>query len=148
LIGSEVSTIPTSNKFLPISNLPDNELITSDTLQSFQISRSPKVSTAKKWRIVLIGDSHIKQSSSIIHNLLNDSYSVVGITKPNANLEAITSPLNFKAENYTRNDGVILCGGTTDVGGNETNNGLHHITHFVKRTKNTNVIILEVPPSF
>jgi hypothetical protein len=105
----------------------------------------PRVNMAKKWRIVLIGDSHIEQCSGIIHNSLNDSYSVIGVTKPTANLETITSTRNFRAENYTRNDDVTLCGGTKDIGRNETNNGLCHLTYFVKGTENNRVIIVEVP---
>jgi len=31
------------------------------------------------------------------------------------------------------------------VARNETNNGLRHITHFLSRTSNTNVLVLDVP---
>jgi len=45
---------------------------------------------------MLIGDSHIKRCSEKISNLLDDSYNVTGITKPNANLETLTSPIDVK----------------------------------------------------
>jgi hypothetical protein len=103
----------------------------------------------KKHRVVLTGDSHIKNSSENISNLLDDSYNMNGITKPNANLEAITSPTDFNVDGYKKNDVVILSGGTMDVARNETNNGIRYVTHFLNRTVNTTVIIiLDVPHHF
>jgi hypothetical protein len=62
--------------------------------------------------------------------------------------KAITSPTDFHVENYTKNDDLILSGGNVDVARNETNNHLRHLTHFLNRTFNTNVIILNVPHCF
>jgi len=92
-----------------------------------------------------IDDSHIKSCSEKISSLLDDSYNVTGITKPNANLEAITSPIDVNVDRYTKDDVLILSGGTMDVARNETNNGLRHLTPFLKRTSSTNVLILDVP---
>ena len=97
---------------------------------------------------MLIGDSHIKNSLEKISNLLDDSYKTTGITKPNANLEAITSPTNFNVDGYTKNDVLILSGGTVDVARNETNNGIRYVTHFLNRTVNSTAIILDVPHRF
>jgi len=69
--------------------------------------------------VVLIGDSHIKGCSEKVCNLLNDTFNVTGFTKPNATMEAITSPLYFKTQNYTMNV-VVLCGGSKDGGKNKT----------------------------
>jgi len=35
-----------------------------------------------------------------------------------------------------------------DVARNETNSGLKHVTHFLKRTSSTSVVILDVPHYF
>jgi hypothetical protein len=40
---------------------------------------------------------------------------MTGITKPNANLEAITSPTDFNMDDCTKNYVLILSGGTVDV---------------------------------
>jgi hypothetical protein len=37
---------------------------------------------------------------------------VTGITKPNADIEAVTSPLHLKIDNLTKKDLIIFCGGT------------------------------------
>jgi hypothetical protein len=70
------------------------------------------------------------------------------IPKPKANLEAINSPTDFNVDGYTKNDVLILSGGTVDVARNETNNGIRFVTHFLNRTVNTTVIILDVPHCF
>jgi hypothetical protein len=45
---------------------------------------------------------------------------VIGITKPNADIEAITSPLHLKTDNLTKKDLIIFYGGTKVIGRNET----------------------------
>jgi len=47
-------------------------------------------------------------------------------------------------DDYTNNDDLNLSGRTVDVTRNETNNHLKHLTHFLNRTFNTYVIILNV----
>jgi hypothetical protein len=65
------------------------------------------------------------------------------MTKPTANLEAITSPTDLNADGYTKNV-LIQSGGTMNVARNEMNSGLRRLTHFLKRTSSTNVIILDI----
>jgi hypothetical protein len=73
---------------------------------------------------------------------------VIGIAKPNANSETITSPIDFTVDGNTKDDVFILSGGTMDVARNETKNCVRHLTHFLKRSSSTNVIILDVPHRF
>jgi hypothetical protein len=40
---------------------------------------------------------------------------VIGITKTNADLEVITSPLHLITDNVTKKDLIILYGGTEDI---------------------------------
>jgi hypothetical protein len=101
----------------------------------------------KKRKVVSIGDSH-RGCSEKISTLLGDLYSVIGITKPNTNLKAIILPSNFQTEKYSMSDVIVICGGTMDVGRNETKTCLWHLTHFVKRTNNTHIFILDVPHHF
>ena len=99
----------------------------------------------KSHRVVLIGDSHIKRCSEKISNLLDDSLNVTGITKANANFEAITSPIDVNVDGYTKDDVLIPSGGTKNVATDETNNRLRHLTPSLKRTSSTSVLILDVP---
>ena len=95
-----------------------------------------------------LGDSHIRGCSEKLADLLGNSYSVIGITKPNANVSAIIDSINLKAENLTRKDVAVLCGGTRDVAKNEANIGLRHISQFANSTADTNVIVMCAPTCF
>jgi len=57
--------------------------------------------------------------SKKISNCLDDSFSVFGTTKPNADIETITSPIHLKTGNLTKEDLIIFLGGTKDISRNE-----------------------------
>jgi len=107
--------------------------------------KKTKAVAYKKHKIFMIGDSHIRGLSEKVRNSLNDTFSVIGVTKPNATIEAITSPLHLPIDNLTKSDLNIFYGGTKDISSNESSKGLRCITDFAQRTSNTNVIILGVP---
>ena len=102
-------------------------------------------SERRKHKILIIGDSHVRGLSERIMDHLDDSYSVFGISKPNANIAAITSQTNLKVENLTKDDIVIFLGGTNDISKKETKKGLQTLEDFIQRTVNTNLIILGAP---
>jgi hypothetical protein len=80
--------------------------------------KNPKNSVTKKQKVVLLGDSHIRDCAKKVSNLLGEAYSVLGIIKPNANLKAITLPSNLRIDKYSVSDVLVVCGGTLDVGRN------------------------------
>jgi hypothetical protein len=59
-----------------------------------------------------------------------------GITKPNADIETITSPIHLKAGNQTKEDLIIFLGGTKDISRNEAKKGLRSLRDFTQRTIN------------
>lgn len=63
----------------------------------------------------VIDDSHIRDCSEMLANCPGSSYGVFGISKPNANLDAVTSILYFETENFAKNDLVMICGGSKDT---------------------------------
>ena len=52
----------------------------------------------KQSKVILLGDSHIRGCAGKLADLLGNSYSVMGITKPNANTKGITDSLNLQTE--------------------------------------------------
>jgi hypothetical protein len=102
----------------------------------------------KKAQITANGDSHIRGLSEKISNWLDDSFSVLGITKPNADIETITSPIHLKTGQLTKEDLIIFLGGTNDISRNEAKKGLCSLKDFTQRTINTNLILLEAPHKY
>jgi len=109
------------------------------------ITRKTVKSTCKRHKILVIGDSHVRGLSEKISNCLDDTFSVFGITKPNADLETITSPIHLKTGNLTKEDLIIFLGGTKDISRNEAKKGLRSLRDFTQRTTNTNLILLGAP---
>jgi hypothetical protein len=64
------------------------------------------------------------------------------------NIRAITDSINLKDENLTKEDVVIICGGTLDVAKNDVKDGLKILFEFSKHTTNTNAIVMCVPHCF
>jgi hypothetical protein len=63
----------------------------------------------------------------------------MGVSEPNADVNAITTP-HFKTHNFSKNEVIIVCGGSMDISRNETNKGLRCFKQFTMQTNNTNII--------
>jgi hypothetical protein len=74
-------------------------------------------------KILITGDSHVGGCSDKLTNLLGSSHSVTGISKPNADLKAVTSSITIRSGELNKKDLIIVCGGTIDIARNETKNG-------------------------
>ena len=140
-----------------LSRVDSNQLETLKTPLLKEVKPNPSKMTERsihsKHKICIIGDSHVKGLSDKLSNDLDECFSVIGISKPNANTEGIISSLNLLTENFTKNDLVIFYGGNTDISKNESKKGFYSLKTFLQRMINTNVILLGVPhrydlPSF
>jgi hypothetical protein len=85
-----------------------------------QESKKPYTTQAslrkKRHKIVIIGDSHGRECASKISHNLDSDFEVQGIIKPNTNLMAITNTVKEEIKFLTKNDVVVIWGGTRDVG--------------------------------
>jgi hypothetical protein len=61
-----------------------------------------KNSAQNKHSIVLLGDSQVWGCSEKLSDILGSLCNIIGITKPNANIRAITNSINPKDENLTK----------------------------------------------
>jgi len=102
----------------------------------------------RRHSLLVIGDTHIRGLSEKISNCLDDSFILLGITKPNADIETITSPIHLKMGKLTKEDLIIFLGGTNDISRNEAKKGLRSLKDFTQRTINTNLILLEAPHKY
>jgi hypothetical protein len=125
-----------------------NEIFTIPTIINGRIPIIDKRYATKthiNHNLLLLGDSHIRGLAERIGCSLGNSFSVIGITKPNADINGITSSRYFSSDNLTKHDVIIFCGGTRDFSRNESKSGLCSLKDFAQRTSHTNVILLEAP---
>ncbi|MDR2457634.1 MAG: hypothetical protein LBD41_04050 [Clostridiales Family XIII bacterium] len=109
------------------------------------LSKDAVANNRLRHKILIIGDSHVRDLAGNINSRLSDTFNVMGSIKPNADIEGITSSLHTSEEYFTKKDVIIFCGGTKDISKNESRKGLYSLKAFIQRTDNTNVILLRVP---
>jgi hypothetical protein len=79
------------------------------------VPKKTKAVAHRNHKILLIGDSHVRGLSEKVGNGLNDAFSVIGVTKPNATTESIISPLKFPTNNLTKKDLIIFMAGPSTL---------------------------------
>jgi predicted phosphodiesterase len=129
------------------SNLPSNSdagEISSSNKTGNQIvgKQSLKLTSRKKMKhkILIIGDSHRREcASNVKYNLEND-FEVQGVINSGAGLKEITNSVKNEIKLLTKKDVAVVWGGTSEVGKNETINGLNQIKEFIKKNNHTNII--------
>jgi hypothetical protein len=60
-------------------------------------------------------------------------------------LKSITNTGKKEIATVTRDDVIVVWGGTNDIGKNESAKGLSHISSFVKNRGHTNIVIMNAP---
>ena len=100
---------------------------------------------SERHKTLVIGDSHVRGLSKNISKCLDDSFSVFGTTKPNTDIQTITSPIHLKTGNLTKEDLIIFLGGTKDISRKEAKKEMRTLKDFTQRTINTNLILLGAP---
>lgn len=92
-----------------------------------------KPQAKKRGNIIILGDSHANGcAQEIQHNLKND-YKIQGIVKPGASVQSVVSTSSDSFGKLSKQDVIVLWGGTCDVGRNESTKGLYQIRSFVEK---------------
>ncbi|PNF27502.1 hypothetical protein B7P43_G04277 [Cryptotermes secundus] len=137
-----------SNRYQPLSTCTDCDS-ESRFLTYEQNGRKCDKTTAKesktKVRILIVGDSHTKGMAAELQHNLDKNYEVQGLVKSGADLEVILRSNMKECKKLTKEDILIIWGGTRDVSKNETQKGLLGIRKFIQTNLNTNVFVLSLP---
>jgi hypothetical protein len=64
---------------------------------------------------------------------------------PGSRLKSVTNAAKKEIATLTRDDVIVLWGGSNDIGKNESTKGLSHISNFVKNRGHTNIVIMNAP---
>ena len=76
---------------------------------------------------------------------MENSFNITGFVNPNADLDNTTNSAKAEKENMTQNGMIILCGGTKNIGKNETSKGLRCISQFLEHQLHIKVLIMKAP---
>jgi hypothetical protein len=99
----------------------------------------------KQHKVVVIGDSHARGCAAKLIENLGESFEVTGFVKPETGLEVITTMETEGISKLTKEDVVVIWGGSHDIAKNAAKTGLKHMVKFVKGNSHTNIVIMEAP---
>jgi hypothetical protein len=96
----------------------------------------------EKKKVIMIGDSHMRGHAKELSDYLGKDFEVSGTVMPGSRLDKITLLAKNEINALTKEDVVIIWGGSNDINKNETSIRLKHLNKFVSHRKNTNVLVL------
>jgi hypothetical protein len=100
-----LQTLKTKNTHASLPNLHENDSKT--TIEDCDMCSNKiitETSSLMKHKIILIGDSHIRDYSGKLAHMLGNSFNVFSLVKPNSDLEKITVTAQSDISKLTKND--------------------------------------------
>jgi hypothetical protein len=103
------------------------------------------VKSAKKVKhtVLIIGDSHARNSASLLQDNHNKDYEVSSFVKPGAQMNAITGTAGEVVKSL-KCDVLVIRGGSI-VSRNNIKEALKNVNEFVKGTTETNIVLINAP---
>ena len=150
-----IQLIPTANKFGVLANLNDvNETSSASTegditsknfkKKNQKKAQRPNSSRTRRQRILLIGDSHVRNCASDLQHNLDGNYEVSSFVKPGATMEEIVNTVSEDIQTLSNKDVVIVWGGSNDISKNNSKVAINHLCKFVEE-KHVNLVIMKAP---
>ena len=99
----------------------------------------------EKHRIIVTGNSHARGCAAEIKLNLDEGFEAQGFVIPGTGVNTITSSAKTDIQHLSKQDVVVVWGGSKDVGKNETKKGINCIQRFIKMNSHANFILMEVP---
>lgn len=143
------SKITTLHEELNQSNTKSTSVENKHTQVNFNSASSPakytkKMNSSSSPRVLVLGDSHARDSAVILKSILPSHYQVSTIFKPNATLEVVLSDVFKLTTDFTKNDYIVIIGGANNaLKGNIINQDF--LRNLKQPLAKTNTLLLSVP---
>ena len=96
------------------------------------VQRAKNKQVEKKHKIIVIGDSHAQGCAADIQLNLNEGFKVQGFVTTRTGVSNITTSAKSDIQHLSKQDVLVVWGGSKDVGNNETKKAINCIQRFVK----------------
>jgi hypothetical protein len=104
-----------------------------------------KVMEKKHHKVVILGDSHGRGSAAEVKHLLNNKFQVLRLVNSGSGMEFIKDTSREKLHQLTKNDVVVVWGGSNYIARNNSIREMKNILEFVMNANHTNVITMSAP---
>jgi hypothetical protein len=119
-----------------------------DMSKSIQLKRGQENQISNKPQLIIIGDSHSRGAAGEIRHQSNRRIITTGYVKPNSRLAEVINTANNVSGNLTKRDALVLIRGSNDIDINTHSHNITSLARFLQNTRNTNIILTEVPPRY
>jgi hypothetical protein len=96
-------------------------------------------------KVMVIGDSHARGCAAELRVNLRKDHAIQGLVYPGAGINMISTSVGADIKQLSKQDVIIVWGGSRDVGKNESKQGINRLQGFIETNKHTNIILMEVP---
>jgi len=99
-----------------------------------------------KQKIVIIGDSHTRNSAAERQHNLGSTFTVSSCVKPGAGMGNIVESMNGDIKKLKSDGVVVIWGGSNDISKNNSKEALKHLCNFIKNNQKVNIVVMTAPP--
>jgi hypothetical protein len=132
--------ITSSNQFNTLANLktgnvsPDSArpVKNPNPTKSPHCERRAKTQSVDTPKIIIVGDSHCRQSAAELKHCLGLTYAISSFTQPGAEMRTILSSMQADIMKLKRNDILVIWGRSNDIGKNNSHEALAHLCNFIE----------------
>jgi hypothetical protein len=141
---TDIHTIPTViGGHISVNKWDKTKTITAKKVEN----GTGKIPRTKDHKVLIIGESHLRNCAANIKSTIKDNFEVQGIVKPGAGANVLKKSVEKKIRSLTKKDVVVFCGGANDIGRNNSSKALHQIMDFITDNKQTtsNILLISAP---
>ena len=136
IVNGEISE--TSNSNVNLINAKENSMQTFlNELKRKLTNHLNGYSVNKKHKIICIGDSHTKGFSTILTNLMCDSFDFYSVVKPGSNSSQLLETGRQEIKKPSSHDASVICSGTNDLAANKPSLAFQNFSKMVTRNNHT-----------
>lgn len=134
---------------ISVSNNPSRQPASVSGVIKHGINNESQVAS-KVIKIIIVGDSQARNIGNLIREKLNSGsnkgkFDVTSSCRPNATFNQVLSDLEGLTKDYTKNDFVLLMGGSNDIPQAKLDKYDEILDKIVRVAGRTNVVVSEVP---
>jgi hypothetical protein len=99
----------------------------------------------KQSKAIVVGDSHVRGCATEVNQLLKNDCEVLGFVNPGSGMKYIKGTAKVKLQQLSKEDVVVLWGGSNDIVKSNCRVGMRYMLDFVINVTRTNVIVMSAP---
>jgi hypothetical protein len=95
--------------------------------------------------ILIIGDSHIRGYATILKHNFDETYNVIRIVKPGADIMTLSNSVKDTTSTLGKNDALVFSGGANNISKKQLKTRTETHLKFCKKNTQTNIVLLGIP---